>query len=305
MKLQRARQAPRSQHERDYLLQKKVNRIWTKAAPLYGASNAKAPKIWEAPGLDRGEAESVYRGQDSAKRTGIKFSPKLATALLNLNSNLHNTALETVLHETEHQYQNPRPVTPKDVWEVEGGAEARARAIAPKVYKELGITYHNPRFNGYPGYTKEVRAKKGQRWVSRGQLKPIFSEESAANEGPAYRRNVKHAKPSATGYQTQLDPKQEAHFREWLRNSGNPGEFNPESKRTPYDMRGYWLHLVKTGRLQTGQTKHGHFPDAYKTPYDPSFSRWSKYAAKGTPLVWRKGNRLVNRKTGRVVFEER
>jgi hypothetical protein len=296
--------ALRTPKQRSRLLQKKANRIWETAAPLYGAAGAPAPKIWDAPSLGGQEAETVRRGEDAARRTGVKFSPKLASALLDKNNNLHNTALETLLHEWVHKFQPDTPVTPVNEWAKEGGAEAFAREHAPGVYRRAGIDYHTPRFSGYPEFTRQVRAERSPRWINRGQLAPIFGEESGANEPSALARNEKWAEPSSTGYQTPLTPLQEQHFRLWLENTGNPGEFDPNAKHSAYDMRGFWLSLVGKGKLGQGMSKTGHFPDAFKTPYDPSFSRWSKYAKPGTPLVWRKGNRLVNRNTGRVVFDE-
>jgi hypothetical protein len=294
-------------------LQKKANRIWKAAAPLYGAAGTPAPKIWQGNFQHPGEAESVYSGDDGAKRTGVKFGSKLAAGLLNPNSNLSNTAKETLLHEWEHQYQDPRPVTAKNEWEVEGGAEAFARQHAAGVYKKAGIDYHNPKFNGYPKFTRVVRNKKGERWINKGQEKAIFSEEGGPKQyDAALKHNAAWAKPSDSNYQTALNAKQEKHFRGWLKNHRedgyNPGGFDPNAKRSDYDLRGDWLSHVQRGKLAnltSGKGGSVHFSDRYKTPYDATFSRWSEYAKKGTPLVWRKGNRLVNRKTGRVVFKER
>jgi hypothetical protein len=61
-------------------------------------------------------------------------------------------------------------------------------------------------------------------------------------------------------------------------------------------MRGYWKeHPELAGKWKAGQ----HFPDTYKTPYDTTFSRESKYATKDAPH-W-VGNKLID-KDGRVVF---
>lgn len=287
----------RTPQERNQLLQKKANRIWKEAAPVYGKSpDSKAPKIWQAPGLQRGEAETVDRGFDGAKRSGVKYSPKLATGLLSSKSNLSNTAKETLLHEWTHANQPKVPITPKNEWRVEGGAEALARSKAPGVYSKLGVKYQNPRFNGYPKFTREVNKKLGKRYVNAGQLKPLFSNENPGHDKAAFKHNQKWAKPSATNYQTALNPKQERHFQRWAKNKDAPLE---SGAHTQYDLKGYWL--ATKGKKWAGGDAH--FPDAWKTPYDPTFSKWSKYAKKGTPFVWRKGNRLVNRKTGRVIYE--
>ena len=304
-----ARVSPETQEQqRNAQLQKKAERVWEYAAPQFGiAPGTPPPKIWQAPGLNGQEAETVQQGYDGANRSGVKFSPKLAAALLNPNSKLSNVAKETLIHEWVHAYQPNTPVTQGNEWRKEGGAEAFAREKAPGIYQQAGIAYNNPRFNGYPQDTREVRSKLGPRFVQKGQFKPVFGP-NAEERGPAvyhaaYEHNKQWAKPSETNYQTQLNPKQEANFRAWVRNNKVP--FNANAKIVDYDMRGYWLYLVKNGKLQQGITGEGgrHFPDAFKTPYDPTFSKWSKYAKPGTPFVWRPGNRLVNRNTGRVIFQ--
>lgn len=241
----------------------------------------------------------MRRGEDGAKRSGVKYSPKLAKALLG-HTDLTNTALETLPHEWKHVGQKDRPVTPKNEWETEGQAEAFAREHAASIYKRAGIRYHQPRFNGYPKYTQEVRNRKGRGFIEHGLQKPVFgpgAEENPRSARAAYRHNKKWAKPGSGGYVTKLSPRQERRFRTWAKGHGVPVDKS-------YDMRGYFLSQVKKGKLKTAVTgKAGaqHFPDAFKTPFDPTFSRWSKYAKKGTPFVWRKGNRLVNRNNGRVI----
>jgi hypothetical protein len=65
-----------------------------------------------------------------------------------------------------------------------------------------------------------------------------------------------------------------------------------------YDMRGFWK--ATGGRWAGGGA---HFPDTWKTPYDTSFSNQSKYAKRGTPFAWM-GEKLVDKRTGQIVFEE-
>lgn len=61
-------------------------------------------------------------------------------------------------------------------------------------------------------------------------------------------------------------------------------------------MRGYW-NANRGAAHSSGQ----HFPDTWKTPYDTTFSRESRYAAANNPLAW-KGNVLVNTLTGKTVY---
>jgi hypothetical protein len=119
-------------------------------------------------------------------------------------------------------------------------------------------------------------------------------------EGPdyyanAYKRNRQFAKPSATNYQTQLNPQQESAFRNWLHSSGASEMFDPNARVVDYDMRGYWL---ETGGK--GWKPGSHFPDTYKTPYDTTFSNQSKYATPDNPFTWR-GDVLTDKRTGKDV----
>lgn len=116
------------------------------------------------------------------------------------------------------------------------------------------------------------------------------------DEGPKYYRDAYHFfKPWATAgpYRTHLSDGQESHFRRWVSRHNVP--FDPRARIADYDMRGFWAH---GGKWAGGNT---HFPDTWKTPYDTTFSRESRYARKGNPFDWR-GNKLVNIHTGRVIF---
>lgn len=121
---------------------------------------------------------------------------------------------------------------------------------------------------------------------------PVFTSEGPRLYKAAYQHNEQFAKPGP--YQTKLSPKEEQQFRGWVAKHGVP--FNPDAKRADYDMRGYWK--ATAGR---GWGKGQHFPDTFKTPFDTTFSRESKYATKDNPFVWR-GENLVDRRNGRLVF---
>lgn len=72
--------------------------------------------------------------------------------------------------------------------------------------------------------------------------------------------------------------------------------FDVNARVVDYDMRGYW-RANRTATHQLGQ----HFPDTYKTPYDTTFSRESKYATRDNPFEW-KGDELIDLRTGAIVF---
>lgn len=122
---------------------------------------------------------------------------------------------------------------------------------------------------------------------------PVFTEEGPQYYKQAFRRNKRFAEPGP--YQTHLGAQGEAKFQAWAgRQSAATGIQVPTSGKTDYDYRGYF-------KKHGGDVVAGHFSDRFKTPYDTSFSSESKYATRDNPLVWR-GDKLVNRRTGRVVY---
>ncbi len=121
---------------------------------------------------------------------------------------------------------------------------------------------------------------------------PRFTSEGPQFYKQAYRQNASFAKPGP--YQTNLAPAREQAFRRWLASQHVP--FDPTAKSVDYDMRGFYQATAGQPHRQ-GQ----HFPDTFKTPYDTTFSRESKYATGNNPFVWR-GDELIDRRTGQVVF---
>jgi len=83
-------------------------------------------------------------------------------------------------------------------------------------------------------------------------------------------------------YQTRLTPDQENLYRKWLTATGKDTGIKYDPDDASYDMRGYWADVVAGGRFKR-MGKAQHFPDTYKTPYHPTFSRESKYATDDAP----------------------
>jgi TP901 family phage tail tape measure protein len=121
---------------------------------------------------------------------------------------------------------------------------------------------------------------------------PLFTREGPAHYDAAFKHNAPFALPGP--YQTDLG-EDEAAFRKWV--AKNRVLFDPDAEKVDYDMRGFWA----AGGRQAA--KNGHFPDTWKTPYDTSFSRESKYATANNPFGW-VGDRLVDARDGQVVFRE-
>lgn len=134
-------------------------------------------------------------------------------------------------------------------------------------------------------------SRAASRTVKKTQT-PVFRHEGPQLYHAAYQRNRRFAKPGP--YQTKLNPQVERFFRAWVAARSVP--FNVKAPVVDYDMRGFY----KSTRGQ-GWNQGSHFPDTYKTPYDTTFSSESEYATPNNPLVWR-GNKLINRQTGQVIF---
>jgi hypothetical protein len=122
---------------------------------------------------------------------------------------------------------------------------------------------------------------------------PLFTKEGPAYYGAAYHHN--HYFSKGYPYKTKLSHHDESQFRYWVHQKHVP--FDPNHWPQDYDMRGYWLHVIKPGGVWGG----GHFPDTYKTPYDTSFSHESKYAKPGTPFYWH-GNLLIDERNNHIIF---
>jgi hypothetical protein len=96
-------------------------------------------------------------------------------------------------------------------------------------------------------------------------------------------------------FQTKLKPAQEHMYNKWLSATAQDTGIDYDPNDASYDMRGYWKDVVAPGRFKR-MGKGQHFPDTYKTPYHPTFSRESKFANENAPL-W-KDDVLVDAETG-------
>lgn len=140
-----------------------------------------------------------------------------------------------------------------------------------------------------------------QRVKARARKRPLFTEEGPALYGKALKHNQRWATHDAP-WTTHLTAGEGERFRGWLENhqedGQNPGGWKP-SRRSDYDMRGFWKKYH--GTPEVNHAPGAHFTDEFKTPYDTSFSAESRYAKPGTPFVWR-GGKLINRNNGRVIY---
>ncbi len=174
-----------------------------------------------------------------------------------------------------------------------GAANRAAFIAATKGYRgpklRLPIGFHD---DGHMSGTGHQLGGLVQALLSGGKVHgpPLFQGEGPAWYDKAFAHNLPWAKGSAP-WETILGGAAEGRFEEWLRR--NHVDWSLSAPRHDYDMRGYW-------KGEHGKAPVGHFPDAWKTPFDTSFSKWSKYAKAGTPFDW-VGNWLVDLRSGREI----
>ena len=94
--------------------------------------------------------------------------------------------------------------------------------------------------------------------------------------------NKEWAKPGP--YITKLSDKEEKDYLKWMDLVSQT--LRPMDPNDPtYDMRGFWKAAQK-GKASSGLDPYSneiHFPDTFKTPYHPTFSRESQYATDIAP----------------------
>jgi hypothetical protein len=136
-----------------------------------------------------------------------------------------------------------------------------------------------------------------------GQADDSLSPESQYQQEmqDTARKNWMVSRPGP--YRTPLAPKAESAFRQWVRD--NNVNFNPDAPAADYDMRGFYQAAMQGDPNAVAAINpydhQMHFPDVWKTPAEPSFSRESKYAMPNAPH-WQ-GDRYLVDENGRVVFD--
>lgn len=135
------------------------------------------------------------------------------------------------------------------------------------------------------------------------ERKPSADDEYASKLQKNYERNKGYAKEGE--YTTALNPGSEAQFRAWV--AANKVPFDPNSKTSDYDMRGFWLGLQSKDPTAISAVnpydKQIHYPDHWKTPYHETFSAESQWAKPGAP-TWNKDDQLVL-PSGQLIYDSR
>lgn len=110
-----------------------------------------------------------------------------------------------------------------------------------------------------------------QRWIqSRDQFQALAEREGILPNGLARPEGVPNPNDFTDRYNTQLSPREEALFQDWLKQSGRSVD-----ELYDYDLRGAW----KSGDVFKLDGR-GHLPDTYKKPNHPTFSNESQYSGQ-------------------------
>lgn len=148
-----------------------------------------------------------------------------------------------------------------------------------------------------PRYSALAQALTGSALQAVTPADADYKAQMRANED----RNFRYALPGP--YNTPLPPKEEQAFRQWVR--ANNVNFNPDASKADYDMRGFYKAMMAGDpNAQSAVNPYDHlihYPDTYKTPAEPTFSRESKYATPNAPH-WVNDRFLVD-ESGNVLFD--
>lgn len=121
-----------------------------------------------------------------------------------------------------------------------------------------------------------------------------------------FEKNKQYLKEGEHNYNTELSPKDELLFRDWLKRNNVP--FDVNAKITDYDMRGFWKAYSegdpKAKPSVNPNDKQIHYSDYWKTPYHESFSAESQWADPKKAPQWNDKDQLVL-PDGTVIFDER
>jgi hypothetical protein len=114
-----------------------------------------------------------------------------------------------------------------------------------------------------------------------------------------------YVRPIPSTYNTPLPPLQEQMFRAWLQANSVP--FDPNAKRSDYDMRGFFSALQQgdpraTSAIDPNDARM-HYPDYWKTPLHQTFSNQSQFATPNAP-AWNQADQLLS-SGGRIIFDDR
>lgn len=111
-------------------------------------------------------------------------------------------------------------------------------------------------------------------WDYRGEAIDI-ADISKYDDSADLLKAVEFFKDPENHFNTVLPEEEEKQFQDWFNKAKEDGRILDKDRGTDYDYRGYWREFVKRGREVT---PGGHFPDRYKKPNHPTFSKESIHA---------------------------
>lgn len=111
-------------------------------------------------------------------------------------------------------------------------------------------------------------------WDYRGEAIDV-TDVSKYDDSADLLKAVEFFKDPENHFNTVLPEEEEKEFQKWLEKAKEDGYISEADTGIDYDYRGYWREFPKRGREIT---QNGHFPDRYKKPNHPTFSKESVHA---------------------------
>ncbi len=134
----------------------KAQQIWVAAAPYYGQEPSSTMPSTRVVANRLGPRPRTVRLFDGTSQAW--FTQKNPQGLLNGA----NASQEWLIHEWAHVFQSPGLKS----WAGEGGPQAFARYVAPRIYRTLGMPFRQPWTRATDGYRRQMdRVERSCGWT--------------------------------------------------------------------------------------------------------------------------------------------
>lgn len=151
-----------------------MERAWQFARPFFPNALGGMPPVKFTSGAD-----SLFVGTDFTPNNRNQIPPPgsrqvywpkwLPLVGAAAGSGAQDAARQTLIHEWAHEFQDIKAT--RGIRLGEGGATAFAHLIAPRIYKAMGVDYHDPGAGPvYGPFMRWVLKNKGLNWITKGQF---------------------------------------------------------------------------------------------------------------------------------------
>lgn len=146
--------------------------IWDASRGYFPGRDMPVPRFTQ--GKDTVGAAGWFPGRDGPTPVGVKFDRGVIEQLLGRDhgrrltgrarQDVFSTAVRLLLHEWAHNFQKPQNYGDRAL--IEGGAEAFAHAVAPRVVRSLGRRYRR----APAGYPVRLVLQRGMPYIVHDQF---------------------------------------------------------------------------------------------------------------------------------------